>query len=345
MQRLQNHGTIMACCRLARSGTRQIIYPSLKVRQVFKSAASTLDATGSVANVIPDEAFGWAGLGPYDSTTLPIGTKLGDLFAAAARVVGNQGEEANINAGLSLTSADWERRTAEWQEQANEISFEIAEIKRQTLAAERHRAAALRELNNYQQQMEHSAEVQDFMRGKFTKQELYLFLQQETAGLYRQAYELAFQTARKAQYAFCFERGVVLDFLPDSAWNNFREGLMAGDRLQLALNTMEGKYMDLNCREYEITKHISLRVDLPLAFLQLKTLGWCEFDLPEWLFDRDYPGHYMRRIRNVSLSLPCVVGPYVTVHCRLQLLSSTIRIDPSFYALSLQLSRGSKGQK
>ena len=311
----------------------------------FQIAASTLDATGSIANLIPDEAFGWAGLGPYESTTLPLGTKIGDLFAAAARVVGNQGEEATTNAGLSLTFAEWERRAADWQEQANEVSFEIAEIKRQTLAAERHRAAALRELNNYQQQMEHAAEVQDFMRGKFTKQELYLFLQQETAGLYRQAYELAFQTARKAQHAFCLEHGVIVDLLPDSAWNNFREGLMAGDRLQLALNSMEGKYMDLNCREYEITKHISLRVDLPFAFLQLKTLGWCEFDLPEWIFDRDYPGHYMRRIRNVSLTLPCIVGPYVTVHCCLRLLSSTIRLDPSLCGLTTCSCQGPRQPK
>ena len=46
------------------------------------------------------------------------------------------------------------------------------------------------------------------------------------------------------------------------------------------------------------------------------------------MFDLDYPGMYMRRIKNVSLTIPCVTGPYTGVHCRLTLLSSTTRIDP-----------------
>jgi len=87
--------------------------------------------------------------------------------------------------------------------------------------------------------------------------------------------------------------------------------------------------MKTNCREYELNKHLSLRLHFPLAFLQLKTLGWCEIEIPEWMFDLDYPGHYMRRIKNVSVTIPCVVGPYTGVHCRLQLLSSGIRLDAS----------------
>jgi hypothetical protein len=71
-----------------------------------------------------------------------------------------------------------------------------------------------------------------------------------------------------------------------------------------------------------------LRLDAPLAFLQLQATGACELELPEWLFDLDYPGHYMRRLKNVTLTLPCVVGPYTGVHCRLTLLSSATRVDP-----------------
>jgi len=43
----------------------------------------------------------------------------------------------------------------------------------------------------------------------------------------------------------------------------------------------------------------------------------------------DYPGQFLRRIKNVSLTIPCVTGPYTGVHCRLTLLSSRTRIDPS----------------
>src|SRR5262249_24059566 len=74
--------------------------------------------------------------------------------------------------------------------------------------------------------------------------------------------------------------------------------------------------------------HISLRLNFPAEFLQLKMTGRCEIRIPEWMFDLDYPGHYMRRIKNVALTIPCVTGPYTGVHCRLTLLSSTTRVNP-----------------
>jgi len=47
--------------------------------------------------------------------------------------------------------------------------------------------------------------------------------------------------------------------------------------------------------------------------------------LPEEIFDLDYPGHYFRRIKSVSLTLPCVAGPYTTISCTLRLLKNAIR--------------------
>jgi hypothetical protein len=49
--------------------------------------------------------------------------------------------------------------------------------------------------------------------------------------------------------------------------------------------------------------------------------------VPEWLFDLDYPGQYMRRIKSVSISIPCVAGPYTTISCKLSLLNSKYRKD------------------
>src|SRR5258705_1105507 len=65
----------------------------------------------------------------------------------------------------------------------------------------------------------------------------------------------------------------------------------------------------------------------PLAFIALKETGQCEVFLPEALFDADYSGHYMRRIKSVSLTIPCVVGPYTSINCRLTLLSNKTRIN------------------
>jgi hypothetical protein len=88
---------------------------------------------------------------------------------------------------------------------------------------------------------------------------------------------------------------------------------------------MEMAYYDLNQREYELTKHVSLLQVDPLALLKLRTTGRCTVQLPEELFDMDGPGHYFRRIKTVALSIPCVTGPYASVNCTLTLLKSSIR--------------------
>ena len=51
----------------------------------------------------------------------------------------------------------------------------------------------------------------------------------------------------------------------------------------------------------------------------------CDFEIPEWLFDLDTRGHYLHRIKSVSVSIPGVVGPYTSVNCKLTLLSSQVR--------------------
>src|SRR6266511_3737343 len=198
----------------------------------------------------------------------------------------------------------------------------------QILGAERRRDQSLRELNNQETQIENSTEVLDFLRDKLTSHALYLWLQKETAGLHYKMYELALCAAREAERAFNVERGYTdRRFCPCENWDNLHEGLLAGERLQLCLSQMEKDYLCLNTREYELTKHISLRLHFPFEFLRLKVTGRCEIQVPEWMFDLDYPGQYMRRIKNVTLTIPCVTGPYTGVHCRLTLLCSQTRID------------------
>src|SRR5213078_2235138 len=65
----------------------------------------------------------------------------------------------------------------------------------------------------------------------------------------------------------------------------------------------------------------------PLAIVMLRETGRCTVELPEEIFDLDYPGHYFRRIKSVSLTLPCVTGPYTTISCTLRLLKNSGRIS------------------
>jgi hypothetical protein len=88
---------------------------------------------------------------------------------------------------------------------------------------------------------------------------------------------------------------------------------------------MEVAYLDQNRREFEITAHVSLVQLDPVALIQLRQTGECLVSVPEALFDLDFPGHYMRRMKNVSLSIPAVTGPYTGVPCTLSLIHSSVR--------------------
>jgi hypothetical protein len=132
--------------------------------------------------------------------------------------------------------------------------------------------------------------------------------------------------ARRAQRAFQFERGEPeTSFITFGYWDNLKQGLLAGEKLQYDLRRMDAAYLEKNKREYEITKHISLATLAPEELLKLRATGACEISIPESEFDLDFPGLYMRRIKSVSLTIPCVAGPYSGVNCKLTLLNNKIR--------------------
>ena len=298
----------------------EIGYESLTgVATASKVGANVSEGIAQGIGMTPDFWLGVAGIAgtPLQFQQFPLGNKLAAGFSAAARIMNGLADIASITGGLSLTEGGWERREDEWRQQVQVISIELEQIERQILGAERRRDAALRDLNLQQQQAEQAADVQAFLRDKFTNAQLYLHLQRETSGLHRRLYDLTVQAARRAQRAFTLERATSpRTFLPAESWEGVERGLLAGERLLVALRHMESAYLEENCREYELTKHVSLRIDFPLAFLQLQQTGRCEIDVPEWMFDLDYPGHYLRRIKNVTLTIPAVIGPYTGVHCR-----------------------------
>jgi len=291
---------------------------------IERAVSNGSEAVAEILTVIPDF---W--VGTCSSVQPPAGTKAADLFKVIARIMTTFADIASTTASLDLTRAGWCRRMQDWRHQRDILRIQIEGVELQILGAERRRHDALQTLNNFQRQIEQSTEVLDFLRDKFTNHAVYLFLQKNTADLHYQMYDLALSAAREAERAFHVERGHdPRKFICCEGWDNLHEGLLAGERLQLSLAQMEKEYCDRNRREYELTKHISLRLQFPMEFLRLKITGHCEIEIPEWMFDMDYPGQFMRRIKDVSVTIPSVSGPYNGVHCRLTLLRSTTRIDP-----------------
>lgn len=157
-------------------------------------------------------------------------------------------------------------------------------------------------------------------------------MQGEIARLYYEYYRFAFDTARKAERAMKHElmreEVTKTDYVKFNYWDGGRKGLLSGEALYLDIKRLELAYHEHNRREYELTRHISLRQLNPAALLALKATGACQVSIPEWVFDLDTPGHYLRRIKTVGMTIPCVTGPYTSVSCTLTLTKSSLRTSP-----------------
>ena len=253
------------------------------------------------------------------------GNELAKVPSALAAVARIGSEEYAYEAGKTAKLGTYSRRADDWLFQSNSVKGEINQIFKQLRGAQIREAIAQKEYQNHQTQMQQAQAVQDFLANKETNQGFYLWMKREVKALYAQSFQLAFEIARKAERALQSELGH-----PSLSYIQFNyldgiEGLLAGEKLLADVKRMETDYYDLNLREYELTKHVSLLLLAPLALVQLRATGTCTFSLPEEPFDLDCPGHYFRRIKSVAVSIPCVTGPYTGVNCTLTLLNSSIR--------------------
>jgi hypothetical protein len=246
--------------------------------------------------------------------------------------LGAQASIMNSAGAMSATMAGHERRADEWRHQKRMSDKELEQIEKQIAAADIRRQIAEKDLDNHDKQIENAKAVDEYMRSKFTNRELYNWMASQVSALYFQTYQLAYDLAKRAEKAYQFERGLTSsNFIQFGYWDSLKKGLLAGERLHLDLKRLDIAHLDQNKREFEVTKNISLLMTDPLALIKLREKGNCEFKLLEELFDLDYPGHYMRRIKSVSLTIPCVTGPYTNINCTLTLLNNKTRIknDPS----------------
>jgi len=266
-------------------------------------------------------------------TTLGVtygGSNIAGGLEGTSRSLGTAASLLNSGASMAGTLGNYDRRAEEWSHQADLATRELKQIDAQIAAADVRHAIALNELANHDLQITNAKEADAFMREKFSRTALFDWMAGQVAQVYFQSYRLAYSMARRAERSSNFEMGSGdRSFIAFGYWDSLKRGLLAAEMLQFDLRRLEADWIDRNRREFEITRHVSLSGLDPMALVRLRETGTCEFEIPEALFDLEHPGHYMRRIKYVSLSIPCVTGPYAGVPCQLTLLRSTVRRDPS----------------
>jgi hypothetical protein len=296
-----------------------------------QTAASTALAVAGVLTFIPDLDVNLEYWGLGASTVVFSGAKLADAVKVAASVLQIAAGEAQSQAGLASRTATYQRRVNDWTLQANLAARELMQIGRQIIGSLIAEQVAYHDYTTLQLQVTQAQTVAAFMQNKFTNEELYLWMQGQLSNLFYQYYRFALDTSRAAEQTVKQElMRPELDattFIQPNYWDSNNQGLLSGEALHLDLKRLELAYYTSNVRELEITRHVSLRQLNPQALIALRTTGTCTFTIPEWFFDRECPGQYMRRIKSVGLSLPSVVGAYTTVNCTVTQQSSSVRIS------------------
>lgn len=302
--------------KLTESQKKQQVAQGIKLGASIISLLPAIDVGASGFGGTPLAKFKLGGLELGQAASLAS-----DVLSFLAQIAANDATMASINAGN-------DRRWADWKQQEKLADKELDQFDRQIAAAEIRIAIAEKELANHLLQIENAKATDEFMRSKYTNEELYQWQVGQISGVYFESYKLAYELAKSAERCFRFELGLQdSSYISFGYWDSLKKGLLSGEKLQYDLRRLEANYLQLNARKYELTKHVSLALLDPMALIKLRETGRCFFQIPEENFDLDYPGHYFRRMMSVSLTLPCVTGPYTTISCTLRLLKNSIRIN------------------
>jgi len=290
--------------------------------------SSILSKLSSVLRKIPDieikaQPFG-IGIG-----TSVGGTLLGNITSEIAWFKQLQSTEKSSESSLASRKGGFKRQLQDRIQQANIAGREIKQIDKQIVTQKIRIQMAEQEIENHQQQIDNSKEVEEYLKTKYTNEQLYSWMKGQVKTLFYQSYKMAYDLAKKVEGLYRFERGLTsTNFIHFGYWNSARDGLLSGEQLYNGLKQIEIAHQETRAHDYEIpNKQISLRKLDPNALLAFRKDGACNFSIPEELYDMDFPGHFKRRIKSVSFSIPCIAGPYTNISAKATLTEHSFRVS------------------
>lgn len=303
-------------------------------KQMNKSLKASYAAIGVRAGAVPAHMI------PTIGGTSEGGFQPGSSVSEAASLSDGVGAMMAHRAGMAQTDAQNRRRKDEWELQRNLADHDCDQISAQIEGAKLRLEIATKTVKSHESKKHYAQEQDILLRGKFTNGQLYQVLAQRLARIHQESYQVAYGLAKLAEKAYQYERATGETKIGFDYWSSGQHGLLAGDSLMLSLDQLEAAYEQENEREFEIEKTISLNALTSAELHNLKTTGSCTFTLNEELFDRDFPGHYRRRIKSLAVTIPAIVGPYQNVRATLTQTLNRVILAPDSAAVDFLLPEG-----
>ncbi|WP_122315498.1 neuraminidase-like domain-containing protein [Pseudomonas cichorii] len=297
--------------------------------RVANGVAATATAAAAALKIIPNHlgihagaiagmANGGAGGGAVGGFRLE---GIPEIVAVGAHALST----LNDSVGDALERSEiFRRRRQEWENARDQAELEVNQIAAQLVVHDAQTRVTALQLRQAEEAKKQAEVIHAFLNKRFTNSQLYQWLNGQFSTFYYQAYDATFSLCLAAQACWQYEiADYSATFIQPAAWKDAWRGLTAGESLKLNLLRMDAAYLARHDRKLEIVKTVSVK-QLPVSTDEDPSinLGWdavvarladegiAEFEITRAMLDAIFPGHYLRRIKRISISLPVTIGPY-----------------------------------
>ncbi|MGJ7249384.1 neuraminidase-like domain-containing protein [Morganella morganii] len=327
---------------------------------VMSTSIEVLNMAAAAADMAPN-VFGLA-VGGSRWGGIPKAIGSGIALAASA---------TKINADNISQSEAWRRRRQEWEIQKNNAESEVKQIDAQLEALAVRRTATEMQREHLEIQQAQTQAQLEFLQRKFSNKALYSWLHGRLASIYYRFYDLTATRCMMAEAAFAWQTGETTRYIKPGAWQSSNAGLMAGESLLLNLTEMEQAWLKWDRRALEVTRTVSLaevysadKVDLAAKITELlKGSGsgstpaqtglsmttdkqlHAAFNLKALNIADDYPAGLgkTRRVKQISVTLPALTGPYQDVRAVLS-YGGDVKLPDGCRAIAVSHGMNDDGQ-
>ena len=329
---------------------------------VLSTSIGVLDMAAAAADMVPN-VFGLA-VG---------GSRWGGIPKAIGSGIGLAASATKITADNISQSEAWRRRRQEWEIQKNNAESEVKQIDAQLEALAVRRTATEMQREHLEIQQTQTQAQLEFLQRKFSNKALYSWLRGRLASIYYRFYDLTATRCMMAEAAFAWQTGETTRYIKPGAWQSNNAGLMAGESLLLNLTEMEQAWLKWNHRTLKVTRTVSLAkvykgYDTPVNLTEkiadlLKGSGsgdtpaptglsmtkdkqlHAAFNLKALNIAGNYPAGLgkTRRIKQISVTLPALTGPYQDVRAVLS-YGGDVRLPDGCKAIAVSHGMNDDGQ-
>jgi|GEM_PF-1375312 len=301
---------------------------ALNVQNIAIGAATAgglLALAGGLGGGALATAAGIPLLGPLAPILAPVGTFGGAL---AGLNVGALAIPALATAAAVLPQlASFERRVEEWGLQLDLTAIDVDIADGQIDLAENRVGIAEQDKSIAELQRTHASAVLEYLANKVSNEELYEWMIDILKDNYHIVMQISTSTALLAQSALEFQRQEKVSLIQGDYWTISDDeltkeqkdlGLLGAERLLTDLTRLDNHKLTTEKRRLQLSKTVSLASLLPTEFIRFRREGNITFKAFMVWFDWDFPGHFLRLIKNVRVAVLALVPPRDGIHAMLR---------------------------